>query len=59
MQLLKPKTLKAIRKEFKKLVIKHGAEVVVGLLTGLVTNYLTDKGVAFGKHKKKKGKHKE
>jgi hypothetical protein len=58
MQLFSPKTRKTIRKEFKRLFIKHGSEIVVGLLTGLLTNYMAGESGKSDK-RKKKHKHKE
>ena len=58
MVLLHHKTRKAIWKELKKLVIKHGLQVAVGLLTGLITSYFAedarDEEGETKKHKKKK-----
>jgi len=56
MFLVKPKTRKAILKEMKRLIIKHGSEVIVGLVTGLVTSYLAEKKEHSGKGKKKHDK---
>lgn len=58
MVLLHHKTRKIIWKELKKLVIKHGLQVAVGLLTGLITSYFAedarDEEGETKKHKKKK-----
>ncbi|WP_157780870.1 hypothetical protein [Hymenobacter sedentarius] len=56
MALIKPKTRKAILKEVKRLIIKHGTEVAVGLLSGLITKIFADAVEETDKPKKKKAK---
>ena len=56
MALIKPKMRKAIFKEVKHQLIKHGSEIAVGLIMGLITNYFADALGKSGKSKKKKHK---
>jgi|GEM_PF-5694350 len=61
MALLKRKTRKVLLKEVHRLVRKHGSETAVGLITGMVTEFIAqavldpDKG----SKKKKRGKKKK
>ncbi|HEV7903573.1 MAG TPA: hypothetical protein VGO96_07010 [Pyrinomonadaceae bacterium] len=58
MPVIKRKTRKAIAKQVKKLVNKHGAEVALGLATdfvGSVVETVTGKAQAKSKKKDKKG----
>lgn len=56
MALIKPKIRKAIRKELLHLLIKHGAEVAIGLLTGLATHFFAKE---VDGNEKPKGKKKQ
>jgi hypothetical protein len=41
MKLLKRKTRKAIKKQFKKAINKHGPEIAAGLIGGLASTLMT------------------
>jgi hypothetical protein len=54
MALIKSKTRKAILKEVRRLIIKHGTEVAIGLISGLITKIFADAMGKVDKAKKKK-----
>jgi hypothetical protein len=59
MAILKRKTKKAISKQVRKMVKKHGPEVAMGVISTLVTGVIaaaTDDSEESGKSKKKKKK---
>ena len=61
MAILKRKTKKAITKQVRKMVKKHGPEVAMGVISSLVTGVIaaaTEVSNGSGKSKKKKKKDK-
>jgi hypothetical protein len=52
MALIKRKTRKKVSKQLNKLVKRHGAEMALALVTGIISNFATDSAEAAGRKRK-------
>ncbi len=52
MALIKRKTRKKVSKQLNKLVKRHGAEMALALVTGIISNIATDSAAPTGRKRK-------